>query len=131
MPVASNQRIVHRHIVHFRQFCRFTQKKNRIWWRESVHLAPVGTGGNMEQKMHTIEDILALPEGERAELIDGEMFMMATPTRRHRKIVGWLHAMIFNPKEGLIPRSQLRGHYQESVIEFKVNPRQDSIINDL
>lgn len=85
----------------------------------------------MEQKMHTIEDILALPEGERAELIDGEMFMMATPTRRHRKIVGWLHAMIFNPKEGLIPRSQLRGHYQESVIEFKVNPRQDSIINDL
>lgn len=63
----------------------------------------------MEQKMHTIEDILALPEGERAELIDGEMFMMATPTRRHRKIVGWLHAMIFNPKEGLIPRSLLRG----------------------
>ncbi len=72
-------------------------------------MAPVGTGGNMEQKMHTIEDILALPEGERAELIDGEMFMMATPTRRHRKIVGWLHAMIFNPKEGLIPRSLQQG----------------------
>lgn len=49
------------------------------------------TGG----KMHTIDDILALPEGERAELIDGEMFMMATPTRRHQKTVGWLHSMIF------------------------------------
>ena len=29
-------------------------------------------------KRYTFEDILALPEGERAELIDGEMFMMAS-----------------------------------------------------
>ncbi len=50
------------------------------------------TGGNM----HTIYDIMALPEGERAELIDGEMFMMATPTRRHQKTAGWLYNMIFN-----------------------------------
>lgn len=45
-------------------------------------------------KMHTVEDILALPEGERAELIDGEMFLMATPTWTHQEILGWLHIEI-------------------------------------
>lgn len=42
-------------------------------------------------KMYTVEDILALPDGERAELIDGEMFMMATPTWTHQNMVGWLY----------------------------------------
>lgn len=37
-------------------------------------------------KMKTIEDIHALPEGERAELIDGVLYMMATPTRKHQRI---------------------------------------------
>ncbi len=63
--------------------------------REMIYLQYINlllTGG----KMHTIDDILALPEGERAELLDGEMFMMATPTRRHQKTTGWLYAMIFN-----------------------------------
>jgi len=32
---------------------------------------------------YTIEDIYVLPDGQRAELIDGEMYMMATPGRRH------------------------------------------------
>ncbi|MCH5338928.1 MAG: Uma2 family endonuclease [Acetatifactor sp.] len=47
-------------------------------------------------KMHTFEDILALPEGERAELIDGEMFMMASPTRGHQDASGWFFVQIFN-----------------------------------
>lgn len=64
--------------------------------RELVYMQHIVQMLLMGGKMHTIEDILALPEGERAELIDGEMFMMATPTRRHQKIVGWLHVMIFN-----------------------------------
>lgn len=64
--------------------------------RELAYLQHIVRMLMMGGKMHTIEDILALPEGERAELIDGEMFMMATPTRRHQKIVGWLHTMIFN-----------------------------------
>lgn len=34
----------------------------------------------------TVADIEALPEGERAELIDGEMFMMASPTMTHQRI---------------------------------------------
>ena len=38
------------------------------------------------QKNYTITDIEALPEGERAELIDGEMFMMASPTMTHQRI---------------------------------------------
>ena len=28
---------------------------------------------------YTIDDIYALPEGQRAELIDGQMYMMAPP----------------------------------------------------
>ena len=35
---------------------------------------------------YTIEDIYALPEGKRAELIDGQMYMMAAPSRTHQRI---------------------------------------------
>ncbi len=35
---------------------------------------------------YTIADIEALPEGERAELIDGELFWMDAPMRVHQKI---------------------------------------------
>lgn len=38
-------------------------------------------------KSYTIADIEALPDGERAELIDGELFWMAAPIRRHQKIL--------------------------------------------
>lgn len=34
----------------------------------------------------TIDDIYALPSGERAELIDGQMIMMAPPSRLHQKL---------------------------------------------
>ena len=36
---------------------------------------------------YTIDDIYNLPDGQRAELIDGELYMMATPSRRHQDIV--------------------------------------------
>ena len=39
------------------------------------------------EKTYTIEDIYALPEGQRAELIDGQMYMMAPPRRIHQEIV--------------------------------------------
>ncbi len=36
---------------------------------------------------YTIEDIYNLPDGQRAELIDGELYMMATPSRIHQRLV--------------------------------------------
>jgi len=41
----------------------------------------------VDKEAYTIEDIEGLPEGQRAELIDGRMYMMATPSRIHQKIV--------------------------------------------
>lgn len=38
-------------------------------------------------KSYTTADIEALPEGERAELIDGEMFIMEAPTWTHQDIL--------------------------------------------
>lgn len=48
------------------------------------------------EKIYTIEDIYALPDGQRAELIDGQMYMMAPPNTRHQRIVGNLYAAIHN-----------------------------------
>ncbi len=36
---------------------------------------------------YTIDDIYALPDGERAELIDGQIYYMAPPTRQHQDII--------------------------------------------
>ena len=44
----------------------------------------------MEKDHYTIEDIEALPEGERAELIDGQMYMMSPPGRRHQWLSTYL-----------------------------------------
>ncbi len=44
--------------------------------------------------MSTIEDIYNLPEDVRAELIDGEIYMMGSPNRRHqRAVAGVFHAV--------------------------------------
>ena len=48
------------------------------------------------EKNYTIDDIYALPEGERAELIDGQIYMMAPPSRRHQDILSFLHLAIGN-----------------------------------
>lgn len=39
------------------------------------------------ERTYTIEDIYALPEGERAELIDGRLYMMSPPNYKHQKLV--------------------------------------------
>ncbi len=49
-----------------------------------------------QEKMYTIEDIYALPEGTRAELIDGEIFYMSPPSRTHQKIISKLNQAIAN-----------------------------------
>lgn len=45
---------------------------------------------------YTIDDIYALPQGKRAELIDGQMYMMATPSRKHQRLVSLLNQKIAN-----------------------------------
>lgn len=40
-----------------------------------------------QEKVYTIDDIYALPDGQRAELIDGRMYMMAPPSTRHQRIL--------------------------------------------
>ncbi|MDE7476785.1 MAG: Uma2 family endonuclease [Lachnospiraceae bacterium] len=47
-----------------------------------------------QEKVYTIDDIYALPDGERAELIDGQIYYMAPPTRRHQDIAGELFGTI-------------------------------------
>ena len=39
-----------------------------------------------QEKIYTLKDIYALPDGQRAELIDGQMYMMAPPNRIHQKL---------------------------------------------
>ena len=45
---------------------------------------------------YTIEDIYNLPEGKRAELIDGQIYFMAPPSYRHQKLVNKLSQKITN-----------------------------------
>lgn len=47
-----------------------------------------------QEKKYTIYDIYSLPEGERAELIDGQIYLMAPPNRRHQTIARELFASI-------------------------------------
>lgn len=48
----------------------------------------------LQRKFYTTEDIYALPDGQRAELIDGQMYMMAPPLRIHQKLVSELTQFI-------------------------------------
>ena len=43
---------------------------------------------------HAIDDIYALPDGERAELIDGNIYYMSPPSRKHQDIAGELFGTI-------------------------------------
>ena len=57
-------------------------------------------GGNIvmkkEESNYTIADIEALPEGKRAELIDGKMYMMASPSFTHQRILAFLGNKFYN-----------------------------------
>lgn len=49
-----------------------------------------------QEKIYTIDDIYNLPEGTRGELIDGQIYYMATPSRIHQEISGYLFNEIYN-----------------------------------
>ena len=40
-----------------------------------------------KEEVYTMEDIYALPDGERAELIDGKIYYMAPPNTKHQTLV--------------------------------------------
>lgn len=48
------------------------------------------------EQAYTIDDLYKLPEGTRAELIDGKMYMMAPPSRIHQEILMQLSTTINN-----------------------------------
>ena len=45
---------------------------------------------------YTTEYIYSLPDGQRAELIDGQVYMMAPPSRKHQRITVELSTVINN-----------------------------------
>ena len=49
-----------------------------------------------QEEVYTVDDIYALPEGKRAELIDGQIYYMAPPNTRHQRILSFLHLEIGN-----------------------------------
>ena len=60
-----------------------------------------------EEKIYTIDDIYLLPDGERAELIDGRIYFMDPPKIVHQKLAGELFF-------------QLRSHIEERRGECQV-----------
>lgn len=62
--------------------------------------SPEGQGEIPVDRDYTVRDIEALPEGERAELIDGKMYMMATPTLTHQELLMWMSVRIWSYIEG-------------------------------
>lgn len=49
-----------------------------------------------KRKTYTIEDIYALPDGQRAELIDGQIYFMAPPSTNHQRLVHFFDREIGN-----------------------------------
>lgn len=50
----------------------------------------------VHEKIYTIEDIYALPDGKRAELIDGKIYDMAPPSTKHQILISRLTQKIAN-----------------------------------
>ena len=76
-------------------------------------------------KYYTIDDIYALPEGERAELIDGQIYYMAPLNRRHqdiifslsRKIADYIEAKNGVCKVYLAPFAVFLNEYDRNYVE--------------
>lgn len=69
-----------------------------------------------KQKTYTIDDIYALPDGERAELIDGQIYYMAPPSTTHQRVLNYLNTEI-----NLYIRSR-DGKYEVFPAPFSVYP---------
>jgi len=49
-----------------------------------------------QDRIYTIDDIYALPEGTRAELIDGQIYYQAAPSRNHQDVLNYINNTIYN-----------------------------------
>ncbi|MDE6516565.1 MAG: Uma2 family endonuclease [Acetatifactor sp.] len=49
-----------------------------------------------KEEIYTIDYIYALPDGERAELIDGHIYSMTTPSRTHQRVLNSIFVKIAN-----------------------------------
>lgn len=49
-----------------------------------------------QERIYTIEDIYNLPDGKRAELIDGQIYFMAPPSRKHQDLLMEFSRIIAN-----------------------------------
>ncbi len=78
-----------KHAINNRQYLLYL---NYHKLRKEVYIMPPLP----RQRLYAIDDIYALPDGERAELIDGQIYNMAPLTRRHQEILSFLHAWIYN-----------------------------------
>lgn len=66
------------------------------------------------EEMYTIDDIYALPDGERAELIEGKMYYMATPSRTHQRVLSSIFVKIANYIDSN------KGHCEVDIAPFAV-----------
>lgn len=55
-----------------------------------------------KEQSYTVKDIYSLPDGQRAELIDGVIYNMAPPQRIHQKLVSQLTKIIGNYIDNLL-----------------------------
>lgn len=53
-----------------------------------------------QERTYTIADIYNLPDGKRAELIDGRIYYMAPPSRKHQRIILALSRVIADYIDG-------------------------------
>ena len=77
-----------------------------------------------QENSYTIADIYALPDGKRAELIDGQIYDMAPPSRIHQEIVQFIAKNIGNYID------QKKGSCKVYPAPFAVFLDQDDKIND-
>lgn len=47
-----------------------------------------------KEDIYTLDDIYALPDGERAELIDGKIYYMAPPNTKHQRLLNFINTEI-------------------------------------
>jgi len=75
-------------------------RHNYLYLKQATHNTTKGNN-NMppalaQERRYTIDDIYALPDGKRAELIDGQLYYMAPPNTKHQRILSFLHLEIGN-----------------------------------